>query len=773
VAARSQITIRFLKLTQATTLRAVLLISFFFCSGCQWNRDAQKQRYFQSGMDYFQKERYPEAIIQFQNAVQMDKRFASAHYQLAQCYLRQAEWLQAQTELLTTVGLDPRNSQAQLDLGQFMFQGRQFGRAKERAQLLLKDNPTDVKAKILLATSDAELGNLQDALAEAGQAVATAPDDAAPYLTLGIIHEKLGQLDDAEQDFQKAVSLGPTSLPSRMSLGDFYRRRRNWADAENQYRAASAAMPKSVAPWTALTSLYVVWGKKDFAEQNLQNAKKMMPEQPEGYRLLGEFYLATGDFAKAAAEYGSLYQQHPKDLFVRKRYIELLIRDKQLEPASKLNEAILAENSRDTDALVTKGQILNRQQKSAEAIPILESVARNTPANALGHLELGGSYASTGKPALAEREFREALKQNPSLLEAKEGLTRVAFLEGDVKLLDQSSNDWLKAVPASPQAHVFRGIAGLRKGDAPGAELDFRAALEGSPKNPAAYAGLADVRLLQKRLPEAEKFYEQALALDSHSNEALQGLIGIFLIQKEPEKAVRLAQAQVAKFPDSGADHLLLAKALLANQKNAEARVALEKSIALDNGNWAAVFLLAQLQGMAGENAAAAANYERIIQQKPQDVEAYLALGLLQEKHGDWQKAEQIYRKAHEAEPDQPAIANNLSYLLLEHGGDLGYAVSLAQTARKGMPDSPSAADTLGCAFYKMGVFESAVTLLQEATKKAPTNPTYFYHLGLATQKTNKLALAKASFRRVLQLDPKSPHAEEIRQALAELDEAK
>jgi Flp pilus assembly protein TadD len=89
------------------------------------------------------------------------------------------------------------------------------------------------------------------------------------------------------------------------------------------------------------------------------------------------------------------------------------------------------------------------------------------------------------------------------------------------------------------------------------------------------------------------------------------------------------------------------------------------------------------------------------------------------------------------------------------------------------MPDSPSAADTLGCAFYKMGVFDSAVTLLQEATKKASTNPTYFYHLGLASQKTNKPVLAKASFRRVLQLDPKSPHAEEIRQALAELDAAK
>ncbi len=151
-------------------------------------------------------------------------------------------------------------------------------------------------------------------------------------------------------------------------------------------------------------------------------------------------------------------------------------------------------------------------------------------------------------------------------------------------------------------------------------------------------------------------------------------------------------------------------------------------------------------------------------------MEAYLALGSLHEKHGDWLGAEEIYRKAHEAQPDHPAVANNLSYLLLEHGGDLGYAVSLAQTARAGMPDSPNAADTLGWAFYKMGVFNSAINLLQEATRKAPKNPTYLYHLGLAAQKANRLELAKVSYRRVLQLDPKSPHAEEIRQTLAELE---
>jgi len=90
---------------------------------------------------------------------------------------------------------------------------------------------------------------------------------------------------------------------------------------------------------------------------------------------------------------------------------------------------------------------------------------------------------------LWRKESSRGAEAKSSLLEAKEGLTRVAFLEGDVKLLGQSSDDWLKAVPASPQAHVFRGISRLRKGDAPGAELDFQAALEASPKNPARLCG--------------------------------------------------------------------------------------------------------------------------------------------------------------------------------------------------------------------------------------------------------------------------------------------
>jgi len=99
-------------------------------------------------------------------------------------------------------------------------------------------------------------------------------------------------------------------------------------------------------------------------------------------------------------------------------------------------------------------------------------------------------------------------------------------------------------------------------------------------------------------------------------------------------------------------------------------------------------------------------------------------------------------------------------------------ALSLAQTARQKLADNPSVADTLAWAYYKKGAFNLAIDLLEEATKKSPTDPSIHYHLGLAYQKTDEKAKAKAQLERALQLNPTFDHASDAKTALAELKEA-
>lgn len=69
------------------------------------------------------------------------------------------------------------------------------------------------------------------------------------------------------------------------------------------------------------------------------------------------------------------------------------------------------------------------------------------------------------------------------------------------------------------------------------------------------------------------------------------------------------------------------------------------------------------------------------------------------------------------------------------------------------------------------GALNSAISLLQEATKEVPQNPNYVYHLGLAYQKIKDRSHAKSYLQRALDLNPRSERAREIRQALAEVSD--
>jgi Flp pilus assembly protein TadD len=194
----------------------------------------------------------------------------------------------------------------------------------------------------------------------------------------------------------------------------------------------------------------------------------------------------------------------------------------------------------------------------------------------------------------------------------------------------------------------------------------------------------------------------------------------------------------------------------------------MQKAVDLNPNNVNAFLALAQLHVRRGAPDQAVADYQLAMQKNPRDVRLHLAFGSLEEDRGNWQQAQTLYHQALQIKPDDPAIANNLAYLLIAHGGDKAQALSLAQTARKGLPNAASTADTLGWAYYYQGVFPSAVTALQEAIKDSPENPTYHYHLGLAYQKNNDAAQAKAELQHALALHPSPQLTDEIRKALSE-----
>jgi len=349
-------------------------------------------------------------------------------------------------------------------------------------------------------------------------------------------------------------------------------------------------------------------------------------------------------------------------------------------------------------------------------------------------------------------------------------LAAVALRRGDMDSLAQTADQIIHVQPASPDGYVLRAVAEINRKQISKAEEDIRKAIEVAPQNPAGYVQTGNLRLLQKQYGDAEKYYQQALDRDPNSSEGLSGLMNAYLAQKQTDKAVAAANAQLAKVPNSSAFHDLLGTILFNNKKDMKgAEKELRKAAELDKNNSDALLKLGQVQVAQGSVDQAIATYQRSLKNNPREIRFYILIGELYESKQDWEKAKQMYQKALEIQPDNPLASNNLAYVMLQQGGNVDVALSMAQTARRGMPDSSNAADTLGWAYFQKGAYNMAIDLFKEALKKSPEEATYHYHLGLAYQKAKQPALAKQHLERVLKINPKYMNADEVRKALAQL----
>ena len=306
-----------------------------------------------------------------------------------------------------------------------------------------------------------------------------------------------------------------------------------------------------------------------------------------------------------------------------------------------------------------------------------------------------------------------------------------------------------------------------------------------APGSPAAYINLARVSLKENKTEDAVALYERALAIDSVNYDALNGLVNIYVKQNRADQAHARVDQSAASQPgnrDALATLHYLKAQVYVFEKNASGAEA-ELRRALDNNpNYlAAYFALGALFSNASQQERAIAEYRRVIERKPDDVTAYTLIGMIEDSRGNYDAAAESYRKALELDQNTAIAANNLAWIYAVYGkGNLDEAQRLSQGVVQKYPDEPGFVDTFGWVFYKKGLYPAAVEQLQKAVTRdeagaartggSPT-PVYHFHLGLALAARGDKAGARRELEAALALGRRAPfsEADEARKTLATL----
>ena len=753
----------------------ILILATLEFAGCAISPKARKQHYTESGQHYFENGKYSEASIEFVNALKIDNRDPDLHFSLAKTYIRLNQWPRSYEQLQQTIELQPGNFPARLELAKLLIASGSLQQAKEQSDFLLKQRSDDPKTHFIAGNLLAAQGNFLAAIAEFQKSVTLDPAAWDSYLNLALMEIKSNQQDLAEANFEKAIALNPKAVDARSMLGNFYQYRGRFAEAEQQFRGAIDVDPQNPDLRAQMARLYLSEGKRTDAEDFLKLVKRDFPNNSAGYRMLGDFYFTNGNLDKALAEYANLYHEHSRDRDVQKNYIQLLILTNHLDDARRANAEYAKNNPEDSEGTLESAQIQIRDGHVSDAIVTLQRLIQKDPMSAAGHYQLGVAYQQTEDEQSAEREWREAARIRPGLVEAQRSLALLAMRKGDMATLQQAATQLINLRPASPEGYALRAVSEINLKQFVAAEADVHQTIQAAPNGHLGYVQLGNLKSSQQQYADAVKAYQQALSLNPNSADALRGLMNVYIAQKQIDKAVNAVQGQIGAFPNNGDFYDLLGTVLFNDKRDLKAaEAALRKSIELNGKNPDPVIKLSRLmtsQGRVDE----AINIDRQgLKDHPRELAFWLQLGdIYQSKHA-WSDAEDAYQHALAVSPENALASGELAYAMLQAGQNLDVALSLAQTARRGLPQSPRVADILGSVYYHKGAYSLAVdsfrqALILDSEIKSADNSRIHYHLGMAYSKTGQSALAREQWQFVMKVAPDSESAVDAKKQLAEL----
>lgn len=686
-------------------------------------------KYYDDALARYEKDDWPGAQVQLQNALKENPKNLAAHLLLGKLLQRAGELKAAEAAYETALKQGVSKVEVAPLLGQVYLQ---LGNTRQLLETITPGGlPPNVQAEVLTlrgsalalsgspstatqAFADARAADPKSALpniAEAplllragepakARAMALKGTEMAPnyygaWFQYGTILFNLGEVQAALDAFDKAISLSPKHVDSRVSRASTLLVLKREAEAEAELKTLKDAKVKEPRASYLRAMMATQRNQPQVARPEYQEAANLIDALSPNVRANSEPLLMAGALSHRALgnrektrEYlETLLGRNSKHQAAQMLLAGTLMEANEFNRAVPLIEGLLRANPNDPQALYMMGSVYMARKQYAQASELLDKAARLAP-NGPALRDLSFSQFGLGLEKQGVANLERAYAQNPKDVRAAIELAVYYARAGDGKRAIKIAESLVAQDPGNLTMLNFLGNVKGRLGDKKGLKEAYEQALAKDPKFRPVVMNMSWYDMEEGRYDQARNRLKAFLKDNPKDPDVL------FQLGRLEESARRLPEAAgywteadraQNKDPRPGialvnlyiADRqldkaLAAAKTLMANYADVpQAQMALARAYLVTGDT--------QLARQALNDAAAKAGF---------DVDTLLTVGRMQLQLGNLDGAAHAANKALQSVPGEPAAMGLLVEVAARKGNaaDVDKAMAALQAKNPGHP---------------------------------------------------------------------------------------
>jgi len=473
----------------------------------------------------------------------------------------------------------------------------------EKEILAIKDkvkrSPENYALLMRLAQLHEERGEINLALESLQQCIKFEPEIAEIYLYHGVLLKRHGNTEAAKQAFLKALELNRFMSKAYYQLGTLERAANNINEARSLLQKCIQLSPDDPYAHYQLGMIYRELGETTLALMEIKRATILHPTDSYGHSKLGQLYQQNRQYELAIASYSQALSLKPEDPFVLERLGEVLATKELFERSAELfQEALSHQFHPRVETMISLGRVLRKleeyheieilmnevlrlepdhceaaflkaiamikQNRSVEAIALLEKLTENPAASYEAWLELGKLYQADKHSDKAVSAFIRASTSAPD----QAGIwNNIGILLSNQKAYDEALKAFKKAASfdyTDPQiASNLQAVQKKIENSCHRVIDSRREALEKTPDDLDSYLDMGRAFETIERTDDAMMAYQRLLAINPEYVPGLMAYAELLRKRGKLKMAMRCYREILKLQPENADTHLFLVQANL------------------------------------------------------------------------------------------------------------------------------------------------------------------------------------------------------------------